>query len=156
MERFERLRSYCRLRVLKRLEVHAYKSNWFVLIWHVREPWKSFFWFFHDDSAWNKRIFVRIPWYEKEILWSYVASRGKKVFSRKSFKSFPKEVALKKLLVLCTTMYQDAWIEKTAKVVFKISQNAEVVQISRKVVTLKLFHDEDWFLHSLQSTLIVL
>lgn len=32
MERFERLRSYCRLRVLKRLEVHAYKSNWFVLI----------------------------------------------------------------------------------------------------------------------------
>lgn len=105
---------------------------------------------------WNERIFVRIPWYEKKILWSYVASRGKKVFSRKSFKSFPKEVALKKLLVLCTTMYQDAWIEKTAKVVFKISQNAEVVQISRKVVTFKLFHDEDWFLHSLQSTLIVL
>lgn len=105
---------------------------------------------------WNERIFVRIPWYEKKILWSYVASRGKKVFSRKSFKSFPKEVALKKLLVLCTTMYQDAWIEKTAKVVFKISQNAEVVQISRKVVILKLFHDEDWFLHSLQSTLIVL
>lgn len=53
-------------------------------------------------------------------------------------------------------MYQDAWIKKTAKVVFKISQNAEVVQISRKVVILKLFHDEDWFLHSLQSTLIVL